>query len=177
MPVWVCKFNRSLTPVPVSNSLLILIMKKIFIFLIFLVAVKVFAQDNYTLYNMRMVPQSHYLNPSFMPQQKVYVGISPINIPITPILPIPVASSLYFSKGNSGPRFIDFLLKDGDTTVINLEKAIKRSANTNYLNLNTSIDLLSFGFKVKKNYFTFNASTKSFISFRYPKDLLTLLNN
>lgn len=151
-------------------------MKKIYSILFLLLALNTFGQDNYTLYNLRMVPQSHYLNPSFMPQQKVYVGISPINIPVTPILPIPVATSFYFSKGNSGPRLIDFMAKDGDTTVIGLDKAIKKSAKLNYLNLNTAVDLLSFGFKVKKNYFTFNATNKSFISFRYPKDFLTLIN-
>lgn len=176
MRALVCKFNLFLISVLVNNFLQSFIMKKIISILFLLVAFNALAQDNYTLYNMRMVPQSHYLNPSFMPQQKVYVGISPINIPIIPILPIPVASSIYFSKGNSGPRLIDFLLKDGDTTVINLDNAIKRAAKTNYLNLNTSIDILSFGFKVKKNYFTFNATNKIFTSFRYPKDILTLLN-
>ncbi|MCC7050487.1 MAG: hypothetical protein IT239_01745, partial [Bacteroidia bacterium] len=123
-------------------------MKKIFLILFVLVGIQAFAQDNYTLYNMRMIPQSHYLNPSFFPQQKVYIGISPINMPITPILPIPVLTSFYMSKGNNGPRLIDFFTKDGDTTVIDLAKAMKKSAKLNRLSLDVAVDIMSFGFKV-----------------------------
>jgi len=152
-------------------------MKKIFLILFVLVGIQAFAQDNYTLYNMRMIPQSHYLNPSFFPQQKVYIGISPINMPITPILPIPVLTSFYMSKGNNGPRLIDFFTKDGDTTVIDLAKAMKKSAKLNRLSLDVAVDIMSFGFKVKRNYFTFNASVKNSTSFNYPKDFLSLIND
>jgi outer membrane protein OmpA-like peptidoglycan-associated protein len=154
-------------------------MRKLVIFLITVLGIssKVLSQDNYVLYNMRMIPQSHYLNPSFFPQQKVYIGISPMNIPIFPILPIPVLNSFYFSKGNSGPRLIDFFTKDGDSTIIDLNKAMSKSAKINNLSLDVAIDLMSFGFKVKRNYFTFNATSKFSILFQYPKDFLSLIND
>ena len=45
-------------------------------------------------------------------------------------------------------------------------------AKNNYITAAYQPDLLSFGFTIKKNYITFNATEKINFRFRYPKDFM-----
>ena len=120
------------------------------------------AQQNLTLYNMHNIPQSMYANPSMIPYSRVNVGL-------------PLISSIYFNKSNSGYRMNDLIRKQGDSTVIDFGNLVSKLKDNNYFTTAFQVDLLSFGFKVKKNYFSFNATQKVDMRFRYPKSFFNFL--
>jgi len=123
-----------------------------------------FAQQDLTLYNMEVVPQRMYENPAFMPTySRVNIGL-------------PIISSEYFNFRNSGFKFSD-LVKHGtsDSTAIDVPNMLGKLAKNNYITASYRTDLLSFGFRVKKNYFSFNATEKVDFRFRYTKDFMDLL--
>lgn len=125
----------------------------------------IFAQQNLTLYNMEVVPQRMYANPAFFPSySKVNIGL-------------PAISSLYLNFGNSGFRYKDVIRKDAttDSLKLDIDNLISKLAKNNYISTSFQTDLLSFGFAVKKNYFSFNATEKVNMRFRYPKGLFRFL--
>ncbi len=145
--------------------------KKIIYFIFVLVTFpsedSLFAQQDLTLYNMDVVPQRMYDNPAFKP------SYSTVNIGL------PLISSQYFNFSNTGFKYSD-LIKHGsdDSLHLNVPNMLKKLAKNNYLSVAYRTDLLSFGFQVKKkNYFSFNATEKIDVRFRYPKDFMNLLWN
>ena len=122
-----------------------------------------FAQQNLTLYNMVVVPQRMYANPAFMP------SYSRINIGL------PIISSEYFNFSNSGFKYSDLVKHRGDSLYVDYENMLGKLATNNYLSAAVQPDLLSFGFKIKKNYFSFNATEKINFRFRYPKNFMEFI--
>lgn len=134
-------------------------MKKIFhSFLLLFISVS-FAQQNFVLYNMEGIPQTMYANPAFVPASRINIGL-------------PALSSMYINFGNSGFTLNDLFKTDGGKVNYNIDGLIGNLKKNNYITTNIHIDLLSFGFKVKKHYFSFNLTEKVDLWFRFPKDFL-----
>lgn len=126
---------------------------------------KSIAQQSFTLYNLRSVPQANYFDPSGMPTVKVSVGL-------------PVISSLYLNVSNSGFKYNDLLTRGADDSLrIDPNKLLSKMAKNNYLNTAFHTDLISFGLRIEKNYFSFSASEKMSIRFKYPKDFIDFFWN
>ncbi len=123
-----------------------------------------FAQQNFTLYNMQRIPQSMYANPALMPLSSINIGL-------------PGISSIYMNVSNSGFRLKDILVTTAeDSLKISPDNLIAKLASNNYLTAAAQVDLLSFGFRLKKkHYISFNATEKVLVSFRYPKDFLNFV--
>ncbi|HRG57595.1 MAG TPA: DUF5723 family protein [Bacteroidia bacterium] len=123
------------------------------------------AQQNYTLYNMSSISQSIYCNPSIFPINAVNVGI-------------PVLSSTYFGITNTGFRYHDLIYKrNDDSLTFDMNKAISKMDDNNYLLTNAQIDILSVGFRIKKNYFNITATEKFSGIANYSKGLIDFLWN
>ena len=123
------------------------------------------AQVDLTLYNMRSIPQSAYCNPAAIPLSKMNIGI-------------PVISSDYLYLSNSGFTFSDLLTKrSDDSLVLDIDHAISKMADKNFMGNAVSVDLFSFGIRVKKNYFGLNITEKEIFSFTYTKDFFDFLQN
>lgn len=143
-------------------------MKKVFLTLaVVLVGLSGYAQNNLTLYNMKPIPQKFYANPARHSDAKVFIGV-------------PGASSLYFDFGLTTFRIKDILNaiesdNQGNNTFVVSEFASKFKKK-NVLMLNNSIDILSFGFKLKKNYFMFNTSLSSNIRVSFPGDFFQFIS-
>jgi hypothetical protein len=121
------------------------------------------AQQDYTLFNMQAVPQRMYANPAFRPTDTtIFIGL-------------PVLSSEYLSFGNSGFKYSDLIRPDGDSLKADVANMISKLAKENYISLAYHIDLLSFGFGLKKNYFSFNATERVELRFGYSKDFFNFL--
>lgn len=121
-----------------------------------------FAQTDLTLYNMNWTPQSMYQNPALTPPTRINIGL-------------PLISSIYFQGTNTGFVWNDlFQLNNQDSIVLTPDNMIDQLANRNMLNINTSTDYLSFGIRVNKNYFGFNATERFMSRLVYPRDLLGL---
>jgi outer membrane protein OmpA-like peptidoglycan-associated protein len=127
--------------------------------------VNTLAQQNYTLYNMNSISQSIYCNPSTFPINNINVGI-------------PALSSNYFGVTNTAFRYRDLIYKrPDDSLTFDMNKAISKMADNNYLLTHAQIDLLSFGFKIKRNYFNFTATEKFTGIINYSKGLIDFLWN
>src|SRR6185295_5598785 len=102
------------------------------------------AQVDLTLYNMASVPQASYSNPASIPLTKYYIGM-------------PGISSNYFSVTNSGFAVSDLIRKrSDDSLVMDFNNAISKMADLNFISHTIALDILSFGFRVKKNYISVN---------------------
>lgn len=123
------------------------------------------AQQNYTLYNMNSISQSIYCNPSTFPINNINVGI-------------PALSSDYFGVTNTAFRYRDLIYKrPDDSLTFDMNKALSKMSDNNYLLAHAQIDILSVGFKIKKNYFNLTAIEKFSGILNYSKGLMDFLWN
>ena len=115
---------------------------------------------------MEVVPQRMYANPAFFPSySKINIGL-------------PIISSDYFNVSNSGFKYSDLIKhrSQDDSLVVDYNNMLSKLKKNNYLTLATQIDLLSFGFAVKKNYFSFNMTEKVDLRFSYPKSFMEFID-
>lgn len=123
------------------------------------------AQRDLLLYNFSGIGEVTNNNPSCFPEFSVYVGI-------------PALSGIHFSGSHSGFVYHDlYKLRQDDSVLIDVDNALSKMKSKNYLSYSAGIDLLSFGFRVKNNYFHANITEKAWIKFAYPKELMDLVAN
>jgi hypothetical protein len=120
-----------------------------------------FAQQDFTLYNMNVVPQRTYLNPAFKPATgKIVIGL-------------PVLSSEYLNISNSGFKYSDVIRhRSDDSLYVDFDNLLNKLATNNYLSVAYRPDIFSFGIKVEKTYISFNVTEKVDFRFRYPKNFM-----
>lgn len=123
------------------------------------------AQNDLTLYNMNTIGQSIEVNPSLMPANDYFVGI-------------PFLNSYDFLYSNNSFTYRDFhKVRSDDSVFIDVQNAMSKLNSTNYMTTQFRTDFISFGFKIKKNYFSANISERINFSFAFPKELLLLIND
>lgn len=139
-------------------------MKKIFLLSVILFNVNLAnAQQELTLYNMDVIGQSTQVNPSLMPENKIYIGI-------------PALSSVSFMFTNSGFTWRDLHhVRADDSVTFDIANAISKLSEKNFISLSVRANLLETGFMVKKNYFTFNVAEKANFNWTFPKELFELI--
>ncbi|MEO5570307.1 MAG: DUF5723 family protein [Bacteroidia bacterium] len=140
-------------------------MKKIILSLAAIASfVELHAQQSMTLYNMQAIPQRNSLNPALQ-----YDG--------TATLGMPILSSVYTSYSNNAFKITDFVRRDTDDSLYLDGSNIisKMNDRHNFISVSEQIDLLSFGFKVKRSYFGFGATEKINMQFDYPKDMMEFI--
>jgi outer membrane protein OmpA-like peptidoglycan-associated protein len=124
------------------------------------------AQYDFTMQGMTLVPQRMYINPSFIPDSKWHIGI-------------PALSSNHITLGYSGHSYSQLVRKDAnDSLYVDLQNALDKMGNTNYLTMNAKIDLLSFSFTVgpnQNNFIYFNSSLRISSRFTLPRQGLEFL--
>ena len=124
-------------------------MKKLLPYFLFLQLSLSYGQQDLTLYYMDNVPQSLYLNPAFKPIGKVNIGL-------------PGISSFYFDHINTTFTPNNLFETSNGATALTIDNLKGKIGNNNYFGATIRVDLLSFGFKVGKNYFSFNATENAF---------------
>ncbi len=138
-------------------------MKKTILFLSLLISIYTIdttsAQQDLTMYNMEMIPQRMYANPALIPLSRINIGL-------------PVFSSLYFNFSNSGFKYSDLIKHRGDSLYLDYDNMLSKLSKNNYFSTAIQPDLLSFGFRIGKNYISFNATEKINFQFRYPKNFM-----
>lgn len=142
-------------------------MKKIISVIIALVCfTNLKAQQSLTLYNMQAIPQAMYVNPGAMPLTNINIGL-------------PGISSDYLNYGNNGFTLHDAIKQDANGgMLVDANSFLGKLRTNNIINVNAHVDLLSFGFKVKKkNYFSFNLTERVDVRFAFSKDLMSFAIN
>ena len=120
-----------------------------------------FSQAEYTLYGFDYVPQSNHLNPAAIPDAKMVIGI-------------PFLSSLAVSAYSTGFSFNDLFTEQGDSLYFNLEPIISGSDAMNYVTAFFDMDIIYFGYKIKKGYLNVGIRHRIYARAFYATDLLKL---
>ena len=138
-------------------------MKKYIISLIVVVAfvLQTYAQDR-ALTHFNSVPQSIENNPSFTIPYKFYMGfpgLSSTNIVYQNV----------FSYSSAVKK------RDDDSLYIDPKAFLSEFKKNNLISLETKLDFLDFGFRVKKNFFYFTQSLRANLNLWMPGDFMQLL--
>ncbi|MFH0866669.1 MAG: DUF5723 family protein [Bacteroidota bacterium] len=123
-----------------------------------------FSQMDNTIHLLPIIPQSSYTNPAFRPKAKFYIGF-------------PALSSVYAGVAHNGFAYRDMIKinhANNDSLDITMDNVLNKLAKNNYLSFNVNEELLAFGFKAKKSYFSFSLTEKASFRFGYPRDLISL---
>jgi outer membrane protein OmpA-like peptidoglycan-associated protein len=113
---------------------------------------------------MDEIAERNNINPAFTPNCNFYFDF--IFLP-----------NIYFGFGNDNFIIRDFIYnKDGQTTTfLSSDEAIANFYNglkpTTTIDANLNLNILSFGFKVKKHYFTFDFGAQANVAAYIPKDI------
>ena len=142
-------------------------MKHIFfaISLLFCFGIDSMAQIDYNFLAIRGVPQNMYSNPAQMPRFKYHIGL-------------PAISSFHLSAYSSSLSWGEIVtIREDGSTLIDLEGSLDKLNDKNYISIQSNIDLLSFSFRQKSNYFSFAVRERIEMRFSYPKSLIDLMWN
>ena len=124
------------------------------------------AQNTSTMYFMENIAERNNMNPAFIPNCNFYFDFI--------VLP-----NLYMNMETNGLVFNDLLYKqNGIATSFLAQSQIDNFYNSlapsTRLSFNTNINILSFGFRIKKHYFTFDAGVKAEADAYIPQDVFKL---
>ncbi|MBQ8720566.1 MAG: OmpA family protein [Paludibacteraceae bacterium] len=125
------------------------------------------AQNTNTLYFMDNVAERININPAFMPNCNFYLDF--IFLP-----------NLYLNAGTNSLTLNDLLyMQDGKPVTVfssqeNINKIYNTLSPTTNINFNLGLNILSFGFRVKKNYFSFDIGINADANIYLPKDIFKL---
>ena len=141
------------------------IQKKLF-FALLCLPFSVWAFDNSpTLYMMKTVPQTHFLNPSFMPEQQWYtsfLGVAPSNVRL--------------NAGTNDLALSEVATLDGKILTIDAKKILNGLRTNNAVGGSAAIHIVDFGFRVaRRNYLSLFLRTRLVADVDFTKDLASLL--
>lgn len=125
------------------------------------------AQNTNTMYFMDNIAERNNINPAFIPNCNFYFDFI--------VLP-----NLYLNIGTNNLIFKDLLyIQNGiPTTALNsstnINKLYQSLLPTTDINFDLGLNILSFGFKVKKHYFTFDMGIRANANIYIPKDAFKL---
>ena len=122
------------------------------------------AQVEGTMPFMTSLPQVTYYNPAVKPAYKFSFGLP--------------GSSVFAQYTNNGFTYNDFIYKQRDSLVADVNKLYSALKDKNYLNANFQADLFRISLKVSPRlYLTVNATVKGYNRLLLPKDLVGVLAN
>lgn len=120
------------------------------------------AQETQIIHHMNWVPQSLRSNPAQLPDYKFFIGL-------------PAISSVYVGV-DMGVSFRDIVQElPNDTFLIDPGFILSNLENENLIGVTADLDLLSFGFRIKRAYLTMSLAERNRFRFAYPKSLLEFL--
>lgn len=141
----------------------------IFLICILGTSATLFGQQNISLFNLQGVPSSYGLHPGRMPLSNVYVGIPGITNLNTQF------SNTGFDLGalipdGSGSSTTDFF----DSDFADIYDIL---GTDNQLLFDVQATWLDFGFRVKRNFFSFTLSDQAFFQLDFPKSVFELFDD
>ncbi len=114
--------------------------------------------QNFFEYNNRHLPQSHTINPAFLPQYRFSLGLGYFS------------SGLDLTGGNMNSFF-----NSNETALQTVSRLINEDEKQIGVDNSLQSNLFFAGFRTKKSYFSFNSSMHMEGSIRIPKDLFGLM--
>lgn len=134
-----------------------------------------YAQIDNTMYFMDRLPQANYINPSAYPECKFFIG--GMLVPLVGQLPPPITFAV-----NTPFDWNDFVFKGrweySDSLIhplhpnANLNDFLKKIHTYNNFSTDFQMSLLYFGFKQDNNFWSLDVSTRMYMHFGIPGDLI-----
>ncbi len=124
------------------------------------------AQQDLTLYQLSGVPQSNMVNPAFVPDVKMVIGI-------------PAISSINANYNNVAFSVNDGFDLDGDTLRVDFDLLVSKLKDDNYIYNQVQDQWFLFGYQFGDNYLQLGISDKVLLDVAFPKSIfeLALLGN
>ncbi|MFV0345364.1 MAG: DUF5723 family protein [Bacteroidales bacterium] len=111
---------------------------------------------------LKGTPQSNVINPAFRlnDDDNFYISL------------LPVMGGTSISVANTGFSWNDLFYEKQDSLYLDFDKLDSKLQKKNYTNVNTSFQIISFGFKAgEKSFFTFDMNVKTKTSITLPGDI------
>jgi len=139
------------------------------LFIIVFSTVKTSSQQVNTMYFMNNVPDRNKLNPAFQPLTDFYLGLPVIGYTQFGLMNNSISLKDVIYNQNNGTSIL-FLNQNGNKT-----KFFNLLKQTTLFQSNFQINLLDFGFRTGKSYWSFSLTEKVEGQVGIPKDLMKLL--
>lgn len=124
----------------------------------------VMAQVESTMHFMKSLPQVAYYNPALKPAYRFSFGLP--------------GSSVFAQYTNNGFTYNDFISRQNNTLVADLDQLYSALRTKNFINASAQADLFRLSIKINPRlYLTHNITLKSYNRFMLPKDITGLLIN
>ncbi len=123
-----------------------------------------YGQMNFGFYSgMQNLPQAHNYNPAFNVKNRMHFSLG--------------TGMHSFGLSNSGFVLKDLLVEraSDDSLVFSPSTAASKMAKLNFMDFHTQNEILSFGMKVRKTYFSLGVVNRFNFQFAYPKDFFLLM--
>lgn len=130
-------------------------------------AFKLHSQISQTLFFMDRLPQSSLLNPAYQHAHSFHIGLSAISSFNVNAKTSFVSFNDMFFKHSGQDSLISFLHPDADT-----DDFISKLRKRNIVSTDLHLNLLSFGIRVDRHFFSFNISERASLRATLPGDLL-----
>jgi hypothetical protein len=135
-------------------------------FVVLAFSLQSFAQSN-TMYFQPLIPQAYFLNPASQPRCNFFLAL-----PLT----------YYIEKENSSLHLSDLIWNDPETGRVmhpfhpdaNLDDFFNMFGGENRLGLDIALTPISFGFRIRQMFFTFDVTSKTSLGFSYPRAFMEL---
>jgi len=148
--------------------------KLLYITLIILLSLPVWAQHNNSMYFMESLPQAKWLNPAIQNECKIHVGGA--LIPVTGQLLLPIQ----YDFGSNGFAMADIIQSKNGKLIAPGYKGYDQEAlfnslrDVNYMTFEFHINWLTFGYKYKDWYFGLDINDKIDNHFSFNEDFIRL---
>ncbi len=139
--------------------------KKIFVLnlLMAIMIMSLKAQHNLTMYNMHTLPQRIQVNPAAMPDSRFFISM-------------PGLASIHMLYGNDGFKIKNLVsVNDSNQLVISPKSFYDALNKNNMISMDVNFDLIYFGFKARKSFFTVSLGEKVRTRTSFPKDFMGLI--
>ena len=137
-------------------------MKQLTSILLVLLPLLAISQEDMTMYNMRNVPQSIYLNPALAPKSRLNISI-------------PALGYTSFRAGRNDFQMKGILTEVDGYFQFDTKTFVESLDDDNYIRTNLSTDLLHIGFASGQNYFHFNITERFLLETSFPKEAAILI--
>ena len=133
------------------------------LFFMFAANSNIYGQDPMSLYFMETIPQLSRINPAMQPRTNVFVALHSTNLSFSSDLSF---NNLAQKDGNNRYTLIE--------NQFDYKKFYNKLGNAWNIDANSEVNLLGFGFRAGKGYFTFNLSVKADIQNALPSDIFKI---
>ncbi len=137
------------------------------ILILFVIVMPIAAQSPMALYYMETIPQASFVNPAMQPRANGFIALPGSNFLLHSDLAF---NNIFQDIGNN--EYVSPI-----SSRYNYNKLYRATGKSTSIIPNIDLNVLGFGFRYGKDYFTFGFGVKSNMQFGLPTDMFKILEN